>query len=134
MDMALHGNWVGIDAAGRAMLAAALYVSNGGTPAAMDGPMPLLMRLAPAAMLERARLWGLAIRLGQRLGGGAAGPLVEARIAAADGWLRLSLEPAAAPLYGESVARRHRALAQAMGLEPQMRTIDPAEEAALRAA
>jgi exopolyphosphatase/guanosine-5'-triphosphate,3'-diphosphate pyrophosphatase len=134
MDLALHGNWVGIDAAGRAMLAAALYGANGGALESEGSPLALLARLAPAAMLERARQWGLAIRLGQRLGGGAAGPLADAALAAGDGRLWLSLVPAAEPLYGEAVARRHRALALALGLEPALRLALPAAASSPRRA
>ncbi len=115
LDTALHGTWVGIDAQGRAMLGAALYVLNGGS---LNPALPLapLGHLAPAALLERARQWGLALRLGQRLGGGAAAPLAWARMESTGGVLRLSLAPGASALYGEAVQRRHRALAQALGL------------------
>jgi exopolyphosphatase/guanosine-5'-triphosphate,3'-diphosphate pyrophosphatase len=122
MDSALHGNWVGIDAAERAMLAAALWVSNGGS---LSGEgTAVLASLAPPEAIEQARLWGLAIRLAQRLGGGAAGPLAGASIArAAGGVLLLSLPRAASALYGETVQRRHRALAQALASEPQLRLV-----------
>lgn len=120
MDTALHGSWVGIDAPGRAMLAAALYVLNGGSldPAAPVHPLGLL---ASPDMLARAKAWGLALRLGQRIGGGAAAPLAWARIEAVDGALRLNLAPGAAALYGEAVQRRHRALAQNLGLTARLR-------------
>ncbi len=118
MDTALHGTWVGIDAPGRAMLAAALWVVNGGN---MPGPgTERLALLAGPAALERARLWGLALRLGQRLGGGAAAPLESARLDRNGGVLTLSLARATADLYGEPVQRRHRYLAQALGLEARL--------------
>jgi exopolyphosphatase/guanosine-5'-triphosphate,3'-diphosphate pyrophosphatase len=120
LDVALHGTWFGIDASERAVLGVALFVLNGGPWPA--GELQPLARLAPAARLEQARRWGLALRLGQRLGGGAIGPLGESRLAIEDGRLVLVLEPGAVALYGESVARRHRALAQAMGLRPDLRT------------
>jgi exopolyphosphatase/guanosine-5'-triphosphate,3'-diphosphate pyrophosphatase len=120
-DTALHGTWVGIDAPGRAMLAAALYVLNGG---ALDptAPVPPLGALATQAMLDRAKAWGLALRLGQRIGGGAAGPLAWVALEAdpAAGLLRLCLKPGAEALYGEPVQRRHRALAQHLGLMPKV--------------
>lgn len=115
-DIALHGNWVGIDAPGRAMLAMALFVSNGGTV-----PHPLLARLdrlASAEALARARLWGLALRLAQRLSGGTAELLSASAIAMTADGLVLSLPRAADALYGEAVARRHRLLAEALGMEP----------------
>ena len=129
MDTALHGTWVGIDAQGRAMLATALWVVNGGTIPAVG--TETLAHLAPPALLERARLWGLALRLGQRLGGGAAEPLTGAHLGSDGRALMLSLERESAPLYGEPVQRRHRYLAQALGLEPQLRLLTAAEIQAL---
>ncbi len=129
LDLALHGNWVGIDANGRAMLAAALWVVNGGS---MPNPSTdHLGLLAAPPLLEQARLWGLAMRLGQRLGGGTAEPLQGARLVPESRWLVLSLSRACAPLYGDSVQRRHRALAQALGLEPRLRLLTEAEVRAL---
>ncbi|MET0137800.1 MAG: Ppx/GppA family phosphatase [Sphingobium sp.] len=113
VEFALHGNWVGIDLAERAMLAQALH-SNfcGGTssPAGIEG-------LTTPEARKRAMLWGLAIRLGQRLSGGVEGPLAASRLRMEDGALTLSLEPACIDLIGEAVERRVRNLAQAMGLE-----------------
>lgn len=71
-DMALHGNWTGLDAADRAVMAMALHVGLGGDP---EAPPPLLARLAPPERLARARAWGFAIRLAQRLGGGSSSAL-----------------------------------------------------------
>jgi len=129
MDTALHGSWVGIDAEGRAMLAAALFVLNGG---AMPSPQTaILSALADPSLLDRARLWGLALRLGQRLGGGAAEPLAAARIGPHGKALTLSLLRSNAALYGEPVARRHRYLAQAFQLQPRLALLEPAQFAAL---
>jgi exopolyphosphatase/guanosine-5'-triphosphate,3'-diphosphate pyrophosphatase len=120
MDTALHGTWVGITSAERAMLAAALWGVNGGSWPGGDSTA-LLQQLASPAELELARRWGLAMRLGQRLGGGAAEPLRRARLAQDGEMLELSLGHDDAALYGEPVQRRHRALAQALGLEPRLR-------------
>jgi exopolyphosphatase/guanosine-5'-triphosphate,3'-diphosphate pyrophosphatase len=120
MDTALHGTWVGITSAERAMLAAALWGVNGGSWPGGDSTA-LLQRLASPAELELARRWGLAMRLGQRLGGGTAEPLRRARLAQDGEMLELSLGHDDAALYGEPVQRRHRALAQALGLEPRLR-------------
>lgn len=115
MDQALHGNWVGIDASGRAVLAHALWVVNGGDPG--SPATALLRRLASPQAIEQARLWGLALRLGQRVGGGAAEPLEHTSITREGSVLRLRLHPSLAELYGESVQRRHRTLANALGLQ-----------------
>lgn len=129
LDAALHGTWVGIDAEGRAMLAAALWVVNGG-----GWPAPAAARLdqlAAPGRLELARRWGLALRLGQRLGGGTALPLARARLSRAPAHLVLSLAHDAAALYGEPVERRHRYLAQAFQLEPLLRLLTLPELRAL---
>ena len=113
VEIALHGNWVGIDAAGRAQVAQALHASLGGTGA--PEPLP---KLAGKDKLDRATAWGLAMRLGQRLSGGLAGPLNRSRLSAADGVVTLHLAPDDRALYGETVERRHTALATALGRLP----------------
>ena len=72
--MALHGNWTAITTDERAMLAAALFACFGGS--AGHPIVELLHHLADASALRRAWLWGLALRLGQRLSGGTAEALV----------------------------------------------------------
>jgi exopolyphosphatase / guanosine-5'-triphosphate,3'-diphosphate pyrophosphatase len=114
-EIALHGNWVAIDARGRAMVAQALHTALGG---GMDAPEPLTA-LADWGELARAAQWGLAIRLGQRLSGGVAGPLRRSSVAVVGEGLALTLEPRDAALYGEAVAKRHKVLASAMGLRPE---------------
>ncbi|WP_188054927.1 Ppx/GppA family phosphatase [Sphingosinithalassobacter sp. CS137] len=113
METALHGNWVAIDARGRAILAQALFTAYGG---GTETPEPL-NQLADAAELERAQLWGLAIRLGQRLSGGVAAPLHRTRLDAAPGAVRLTIRAGDEALYGEAVERRHRALANRMAAD-----------------
>jgi len=114
VDTALHGNWVGIDAKGRAMMAQALSANFG----AAGASIPSLLAICAESDLRRATLWGLAMRLGQRLSGGVAEPLESSRLTAGDGSLRLFLPADAAALYGEAVERRHRQLATAMALTP----------------
>jgi len=70
--------------------------------------------------LARARQWGLAIRLAQRLTGGIEAPLKASRIALADGKLSLSLDRGWHHLAGESVERRLRSLAQALDAKPEL--------------
>ena len=114
VETALHGNWVGIDARGRAIMAQALWTSFGATE-----PLPICAALAGPDDLRRAERWGLAIRLGQRLSGGVAGPLRASRLEASGDTLALWLPAADAPLYGEAVERRHRTLATAMARRPE---------------
>lgn len=111
LDMALHGNWVGIDARGRAMLGQALFTSFGG---GLMAP-PVITQLMSPEDCGRAATWGLAMRLGQRLSGGVAGPLVASRITIDATALTLILPPAHQSLYGDAVERRHRHLAALLG-------------------
>ena len=106
VEIALHGNWVGVDAAGRAQMAQTLHASSGG-----DGIPDALAALASKERLDRATAWGLAMRLGQRLSGGLAGPLQRSRLSADEGTVTLHLAPEDRALYGETVERRHTALA-----------------------
>lgn len=111
LEMALHGNWVGIEASGRGKMAQALFTNFGGGAGAVDE----LASLCSAAELEQASRWGLAMRLGQRLSGGVADPLELSRISLDDENLALCLDQSDAELYGEPVAKRHRQLASAFG-------------------
>ena len=114
--MALHGNWVAIDAPGRVMLAQALFSSFGGGPRL---PYADIAALCDPAELKRATMWGYAMRLGQRLSGGVAAGLERSRLSRGDGALRLELDPEDAALCGEAVERRLKTLANALGLRPQ---------------
>ncbi len=109
LDIALYGNWVGVDARERAMLAQALFAGFGGQalPATIVGLTSVEDRAA-------ATRWGLAIRLGQRLSGGAAGPLAISTLSLVPSKLVLTLKPEYHGLVGEAVERRHRQLAANM--------------------
>jgi exopolyphosphatase / guanosine-5'-triphosphate,3'-diphosphate pyrophosphatase len=115
IDMALHGNWVGIDGPGRVMIAQALFANFGGR--GFDDFE--VASLCSAQELRRASHWGLAMRLGQRLSGGVAASLERSRLALKDGLLRLELRKGDEALYGETVERRLRSLASALGKEPE---------------
>lgn len=114
VEIALHGNWVALDARGRAMMAQALFTSLGG---GTDTPAPLAM-LAPAADLKHAVLWGLAMRLGQRMSGGLEGPLQRTSLDDDGAVVRLRFAAEDRALYSETVERRHAALAAALGRKP----------------
>jgi exopolyphosphatase/guanosine-5'-triphosphate,3'-diphosphate pyrophosphatase len=116
LEIALHGNWVGIDARGRAMLGQALWTGMGG---AVTPPPPLTL-LADEPSLRRAAAWGTAMRLGQRLSGGVAGPLARSSLRVEAGELVVTLPGDDAALYGETVQKRHKALSQVMGLKARV--------------
>jgi len=115
VDMALHGNWVGIDAPGRVMLAQALFTAFGGGKIL---PYPDIMALCAPAEIARSTRWGLAIRLGQRLSGGVAAGLERSRLERRGDVLRLKLRDGA--LAGEAVERRLKTLAGELGLSPEL--------------
>jgi exopolyphosphatase / guanosine-5'-triphosphate,3'-diphosphate pyrophosphatase len=116
-ELALHGNWVGVNAQDRGVIASALYASFGGNP---NNEPALLAALAPPEMLAKARTWGLAIRLAHRLSGGAARILSQCPITIKGDAMILSIDPALAALDNGSVRRRLDRLASALMLRPQI--------------
>ncbi len=112
LEIALHGNWVGIDGRGRAIVAQALFTGLGGSNTS-PAPIP---QLASPADIALATNWGLAMRLGQRLSGGLAGPLQRSALSRGENAVTLHLTAGDRALYGETVERRHNALSQALGL------------------
>ncbi|HEV2865984.1 MAG TPA: Ppx/GppA family phosphatase, partial [Allosphingosinicella sp.] len=117
IDMALHGNWVAIDARGRVMLAQALSASFGGEAGL---PSAALAALCSADELNRAACWGQAIRLGQKLSGGVSAPLEASRLVRSADCLRLEIDAANAVLAAAPVERRLKALAAALGLRAEL--------------
>ena len=111
-EMALHGNWTGITTAERATMAMALFVGMGGGG---DAP-PILAQLADAELLARARAWGLAMRLAQRIAGGAPALLKATTLAREDNTLIVTLPSGHAALLDSTVERRAARLATALGL------------------
>lgn len=114
IETALHGNWFGVDAGGRVLMAQALSSSFGTS----DLPDPRLDELCRPADLNRAHLWGLAIRLGQRLSAGVGTILERAPLKVEDNRLLLALRGADEALASEAVVNRLERLAEALGLEP----------------
>ena len=118
VEMALHGNWVGIDGPGRVMMAQALFANFGGRGL----PDATTAALCSPEQLDRAARWGLAMRLGQRLSGGLAVSLERSALSRDKGKVVLTLRKGEEALYGETVDRRLKRLAQALGCEPELRT------------
>lgn len=111
LDHALDGNWPGVNASDRAIIAAALWTVHAGKRALPE----MLMQLAKPGALAQAVIWGLAIRLAQRLDGGSGAALAGSRIDGDGAALRLVLSRQAARLRSNSVQRRLQALAEALG-------------------
>ncbi|MDT9597716.1 Ppx/GppA family phosphatase [Sphingosinicella rhizophila] len=119
LEMALHGNWVGVDASERVMMAQALFSNFGGGRRLPDAA---IADLCTAEELERASLWGLAMRLGQRLSGGLAASLERSILSRDRDILRLTLQRGEEALYGETVERRLKKLATALGCRAEVAT------------
>jgi exopolyphosphatase/guanosine-5'-triphosphate,3'-diphosphate pyrophosphatase len=109
----------GIDHAGRAFLAVALYLRYGGRP---DDPATRAARtLLDEQMLQDATVLGYALRLGQTLCGGALSLLDRTRLVRQGDRLVLEIAPDAADLKVELVERRLDALAKSLGAAPEIR-------------
>ena len=117
LDVALHGNWVAIDATGRAMLGQALFTHFGG-----EGVCPIVNQLIGYDLAAKAVQWGLAMRLGQRLSGGVPEPLESSSLAIENATVLLTLRGEDAALYGEAVERRHKLLADSLRLGIAVKT------------
>jgi exopolyphosphatase/guanosine-5'-triphosphate,3'-diphosphate pyrophosphatase len=111
VEMALHGNWVGVDAPGRVMMAQALSSSFGRDKL----PSGSLADLCDRRELERAQCWGLAIRLAQRLSGGVGSVLNSSRLSVENQVFRLHLRKNECALVSDGVRRRLSRLAEALG-------------------
>ncbi|MEM1131469.1 MAG: Ppx/GppA family phosphatase [Pseudomonadota bacterium] len=113
LEIALHGNWVGVDGAGRAMLAQALFTNFGGGVQAFTADE----RLCSIEALERAAGWGLAIRLGQRFSGGHDNLLQNSHLQRDDKGLSIAIYDEDTSVIGESVERRLAKLADYLGID-----------------
>ena len=116
VEMALHGNWVGVDAPGRVMMAQALSSSFGRDKL----PTGTLAGLCTPEEITRAICWGMAIRLGQRLSGGVGSVLQNTRLSKEGETLRLHVSAAERALVSEGVHRRLARLAEALGRTPKI--------------
>ena len=111
VDLAIHGNWVGIDANGRAVLGRALCSAFSGD----SGFSPEILTLLRPGEDARVSAWGRAIRLAQRLSGGTEALLRKTSIALEPGRVVLSIPTKHHQLYADSVDRRLHLLARALG-------------------
>jgi exopolyphosphatase/guanosine-5'-triphosphate,3'-diphosphate pyrophosphatase len=107
-----RANLAGVDHAGRVWLGLALMLRYGGKA---DGQITPALKLLDPDAATRARALGRALRLGAMFSASTPGALAETRLEVDDAAVRLRLDPAVAALAGELVARRLKALADAMG-------------------
>jgi exopolyphosphatase / guanosine-5'-triphosphate,3'-diphosphate pyrophosphatase len=111
LDHALDGNWPGVNASDRAIIAAALWTVHAGKRTLPE----MLTGLAKPGALAQAVIWGMAMRLAQRLDGGSGAALAYSRIDGDENTLRLYLSRQATRLRSNSVQRRLQQLGDALG-------------------
>jgi exopolyphosphatase/guanosine-5'-triphosphate,3'-diphosphate pyrophosphatase len=114
---ALYMPIAGLDHSERAFLAATLRARYGGG----DGGMDVLYRLLDDDAMMRARVTGLALRLGYTLSGGVPRLLARSKLALENGTLALSLSDDGARRFGENVQRRLDALGRSLGRRTEIR-------------
>ncbi len=110
VDMALHGNFVAIDAHGRALLGQALSHAFGSDYRLPQGIVELLEQQES----DKAAAWGRAIRLAQRLSGGAEAGLMRSSLELTHDELNLRVD-GPEELVGETAAKRLAQLARMLG-------------------
>jgi exopolyphosphatase/guanosine-5'-triphosphate,3'-diphosphate pyrophosphatase len=115
-EWAMDKRWLGIDPEGRARIGAALLAACGKT-----APPRELERLASWEALNQAVSWGLAIRLCRRLGAGSRQSLTNSALTIEGGRLVLWIAPSHAQLATDPVTGDLKALAQRLGLDPEVR-------------
>ena len=119
IEMALHGNWVAVNPAGRVIIAQALSANFGRDRL----PDARLAQLCKEEQLKRAPVWGSAMRLGQRLSGGVGSVLKRTSLSASNGALQLSVRRGEEALVGDQVERRLVRLAELIGCKPVIAAI-----------
>jgi exopolyphosphatase/guanosine-5'-triphosphate,3'-diphosphate pyrophosphatase len=114
-----HGGFAGVDHAGRAYLALAVFYRHVGL--VVDDELSLRLReLASTRMIDRARVLGAALRLAYVVTAAMPGVLPHTSLAVERHRLALRLKGPYAALAGERVASRLRSLARLIGREPVM--------------
>ncbi len=108
----LYAQFVGINHAGRAFIAFALFACYGGSESDASAN-PAASLLTPEGR-RHARIMGLALRLGQRLSGGTSGLLKRCKLQRKGKELVLTVSAENKHLVGEVVERRLKALGNAM--------------------
>jgi exopolyphosphatase/guanosine-5'-triphosphate,3'-diphosphate pyrophosphatase len=112
-DWALRKRWIGLDAEGRAMIAATLLANAGRLPS-----LGMLARIAPPGALREAAAWGLAARLARKFSGCTAKPLAGSSLTPIDGKLVLAVRAPFRALVTDTIEKDLRQLAGWLGLEP----------------
>lgn len=113
LDRLLYHPFVGLDHAERGFLAYTVFLRYGGAPD--DKAAALARSLVSEKNQARARVLGLALRLAFSLSGGTGEMLARARLSWSGGTLELRLPADGSLPPGETIERRLKALADALG-------------------
>lgn len=122
LDWALGKRWIGVDAQGRALMAACALANAGRAQQAET-----LAGLLPAEALRDAVGWGLALRLCRRFSGLSPQAMAGSTLAAQGRELVLSVDEDYAALFTEMVEKDLRLLAESLGLAPKVRVLKAVE-------
>lgn len=114
-DWALEKRWVGLDHTGRAMMAQCLRASCG-APKIVDA----YLRMADEEQLHRASAWGLANRLGRKIGAGTRISLSGSALRREGDKLVLRFDESRSYLMADSVGVELANLADWLGLDHEM--------------
>jgi len=118
LNIIAHAGFIGIDHPGRAYLALAVFFRHVGL--IDDELSPRLRELVSPRMLDRARVLGAALRVGNLVSAAMPGILPRTPMVVERGRLVLRLENDLAALAGERLFNRLRQLARLVGREPVM--------------
>lgn len=121
LDWALRKRWIGMDARGRAVIAAVALANTGETQVPEN-----LRGFADEGDLEWAVRWGLAVRLARKLTNGSLVALDRSALGNANGELTLALDDLTGPLCSSSVAKSLARLGERMGLGSRKGRLAPA--------
>lgn len=118
LDWALRKRWIGLDARGRALIAAVALANTGQTELPQN-----ILPFASKDELRWAVAWGLAMRLSRKLANCNAQALARSALTVENGRIVLTLDELTSSLYSSSVAKNLGRLADWLGLEPETRGI-----------
>lgn len=118
LSFALRKRWVGVNAEGRAMMAACALANCAATTERPD-----LARLASDEAIARAAIWGSAVRLCRRLTGEALQLIAQTRLEVLAGELHLTVDPEVIGVVNDGVLKDLRNLAAKLKLEPRLQGV-----------
>lgn len=125
LGWALRKRWIGLDARGRALIAAAVLASTGNTQVPEQ-----IAPFASPTEFEGAVGWGLAVRLARKLTNGVPAALAGSGLSREGDLLILTLGDAATCLYTASIAKNFTRLAERLSLKTMLRDAIPAQAGA----